>query len=174
MFILTGYVIKDKIFQNNKIILYRGCTVEGSMPVIIKVLKEKDVSPAGISELVNECEITRNLEIEGIVKPLRLEKAGDTYALVMEDLGGVLLSEYIKNSHVDIPTFLDIAVQLANILGELHQNCVIHRNLRPENILYYVNTGKVKIADFSRAYLSKNENAMPVRGMLGTAEKHSS
>lgn len=170
MFILTGYVIKDKIFQNNKIILYRGCTVEGSMPVIIKVLKEKDVSPAGISELVNECEITRNLEIEGIVKPLRLEKAGDTYALVMEDLGGVLLSEYIKNSHVDIPTFLDIAVQLANILGELHQNCVIHRNLRPENILYYVNTGKVKIADFSRAYLSKNENAMPVRGMLGTAE----
>jgi len=121
------------------------------MPVIIKVLKQETANPVEISRFIYEYEITRNLEIEGIIKPVRLEKAGKALAIIMEDTGDVSLREYIGGNTVELSAFFDIAVQLARILGEIHQNGIIHRNLKPENVLVHPVTGKVKITDFSEA-----------------------
>ncbi|NSW91777.1 MAG: AAA family ATPase [Firmicutes bacterium] len=172
MFVLLGYIIHEMIHENNRIRIYRGYAVRGQVPVIIKVLKEEANNPVEISKFIYEYEITRTLEIEGIIKPIRLEKAGNSLALIMEDTGAVYLREYVRNNYVDIPTFLDIAVQLAETLGELHQNGIIHRDLRSENILVHPGTGKTKIIDFSTAVLfsTKIENATITGAPLGTLE----
>jgi len=153
MFALSGYTIDEKIHENNRIRVYRGKRVQDSHPVIIKALKEEASNPSGISRLIYEYEMTRNIDIDGIVKPLQLEQEGTVFALVMEDTGAVSLREYIQINSIHIPGFLDIAEQLAEILGQLHQNGIIHKDLKPENILIHFETGKVKIIDFGTAAL---------------------
>ncbi|MGE5614934.1 MAG: AAA family ATPase [Bacillota bacterium] len=171
MFNLPGYAIHEKMQEHNGMVIYRGYSANGHIPVIIKLLKDTAANQAGISGFINECEITGNLETEGIVKPIRLEKSGNTFALVLEDTGAVSLREHIRNGPVGIPDFLDIAVQLADIVGELHQNGIIHMNLNPESILFHTGTGKVKITDFSKAVvLSGRKNPMLPDTMPGELE----
>ncbi|NLM20300.1 MAG: AAA family ATPase [Peptococcaceae bacterium] len=149
MFELPGYIICEKIHENCKTEIYRGHITDDKVPVIIKVLKT--TTPADISNFIYEYELTRNLRIEGIIKPFRLENMGSKLAMIIEDSGVVTLKEYLKDNPVELPIFLDIAVQLSQILGELHQHGIIHGNLNPEDILINPNTGKVKISNFSLA-----------------------
>jgi serine/threonine protein kinase len=153
MLALSGYVIDEEIHENNRIRVYRGLRVQDSNAVIIKALKEEAFNPSGISRLIYEYEITRNIDIDGIVKPLQLEQEGTVFALVMEDTGAVSLREYIRINSIHIPGFLDIAEQLAEILGQLHQKGIIHKDLKPENILIHPETVKVKIIGFGTAVL---------------------
>ena len=106
MLLLHDYVINEMIYENNRIRLYKGCMVDKQIPVIIEVLKEEVCNPFEISKLLYEYEITRVLGIEGIMEPIKLEKAGGSFAMIMEDAGTVHLREYIKNKPLEIPSFL--------------------------------------------------------------------
>lgn len=162
MFVLTGYLIDELIHENNKIRVYRGRQEQDGKPVIIKALKEQAAHPSGISRLLYEYEVSRKLAVEGIIKSIRLEQAGTVFALIMEDIGAISLREYIQNSPVSPESFWDIASQLAEILGDLHQEGVLHRDLKPENILIHPGTGKVKIIDFGTAVrFSAGESSLP-------------
>jgi histidine kinase len=172
MFVLPGYIIHEKIHENDRTKIYRGCITSGKVPVIIKVLKQETATPADISNFIYEYELTRNLKIEGIIKPIRLENTGSNLAMIIEDSKAVSLREYIKDDPVELPIFLDIAVQLAQTLGELHQNGIIHSNLNLENILVNPDTGKVKISNFSLAIHSymKSENNAMISAVLGNLQ----
>lgn len=154
---LSDYMIDEEIHENDRIRVYKGHMIRDHRAVIIKVLREDAANHAGISRLLYEYEITRNIDIDGIVKPLHFEQTGTVFALVMEDTGAVSLREYIRNSPVNIQTFLDLAEQLAETLGQLHQAGVVHRDLKPENILIHPETKKVKIIDFGAAILWRHD-----------------
>jgi predicted ATPase/DNA-binding CsgD family transcriptional regulator len=128
--------------------------------VVIKLLKEEASNPAGISRLLYEYELSRSLDVEGIVKPIRLEHERMIFALIMEDTGGISLRKYMQNRRVSPESFLDIAIQLAEILGDIHHQGVIHRDLKPENILICTGTGKVKIIDFGAAVRFPQEKSI--------------
>jgi predicted ATPase/DNA-binding CsgD family transcriptional regulator len=161
MLALSGYILDEKLHENNKIRVYRGRQIQDGGPVVIKALKEEASNPSGISRLLYEYEISRSLEVDGIVKPVRLEHERMIFALVMEDTGGISLREYMQNCAVGPEHFLDIAIQLAEILGDLHQKGVIHRDLKPENILIHPATGKVRIIDFGAAVRFPQEKSIP-------------
>ncbi|WP_347489289.1 AAA family ATPase [Desulfoscipio sp. XC116] len=161
MFTLPNYVITEEIHENNRIKVYRGHAVWDRSPVIIKAIKTGMADPVNISKLIYEYEISRSLDIEGIVKPARLEQNGATLALIMEDTGAISLREYLADNRPDLSGFFSISVQLVKILGELHQQGVIHRDLKPDNILIHPANEEVKIIDFSIAALipAESENA---------------
>jgi histidine kinase len=148
---LPGYVIQKKINENSRTKIYRGYRARGRMPVIIKVIAEEADITAGVSGFVNELEILQDLSIEGIVVPIGIERVGESFALIMEDTGAVSLREFIDSNPLDLSSFFDISIRLADILGVLHQNGIIHKNLKPENILVHPGTGKVYIVDFGKA-----------------------
>ena len=172
MFTLPGYIIYEQLHENSRIQVYRGYATRDRMPVVIKALKEEAANPMGISRLLHEYEITRNLNIEGIIKPVRLEQAGALLALVMKDIGAVSLRKYMQDHPADLPAFPDIAVRLAEALGRLHQNGMIHRDLKPENILIHPGTRQGYIIDFSSAVLfpSGSENALFSNNLAGKLE----
>ncbi|GAB4158450.1 MAG: hypothetical protein Fur0046_38070 [Cyanobacteria bacterium J069] len=62
------------------------------------------------------------------MKPL-----GNSYALVMEDWSGVALGQYLHSQSLDWPEVLAIALQLADILHELIQHRVVHKDIKPAN-----------------------------------------
>ncbi|HHV99186.1 MAG TPA: AAA family ATPase [Clostridiaceae bacterium] len=173
MFILPGYVICEQIHENNRIKVYRGFTARDRMPVIIKAFEKEAADPLGISRFLHQYEITRDLNIEGIISPIKLEQTVSHFALIMKDVGAISLREYIQNNPVNLKEFLEISIQLTGTLSQLHQKGIIHRDLKPENILVNSGTGKVYIIDFSSALSCSGENKNKVlvtNGLVGTPE----
>ncbi len=148
---LAGYRIYELINENNCFELYKGCDINDQAPVIIKVLKEETFDSAIVSDFMREYAITRNLDIEGILKPVKADQSEHVFALIFEDIGAVTLREHLKKQPVGIVDFVDIAVGIAEIIEKIHASRVIHRSLNPDNILIKPDTGKIYITDFCNA-----------------------
>ena len=74
------------------------------------------------------------MEIEGVVKTLELRNYKGGFVIVLENFEGVPLSSIVKTHRIHIETFLNMAIQLAETLGHLHQSNIIHKNIKPETV----------------------------------------
>ncbi len=163
---ISGYSILEQVYCGSRTLVYRGIREKDSLPVVIKILASKYPSFSELLQFRNQYAIIINLNIPGIVHPLSLESYGNSCILVMEDFGGVSLNEYAINigsqSVVNSPVvflqeFLSVALQLVDILHELYQNKIIHKDIKPANILINPENKQVKLIDFSIASLLPRE-----------------
>ncbi|MDJ0554948.1 MAG: AAA family ATPase [Microcoleaceae cyanobacterium MO_207.B10] len=156
---LTNYEIGNLIHESSRTLVYRGQRKSDFQPVIIKLLQNEFPSFNELIQFRHQFTIARNLQIEGIVKPLALERYHNAYALIMEDFGGISLDEYYQkfSAAKDISQFLNIAIQITEILDKLHKNRIIHKDIKPANILINPETKQVKIIDFSISTLLPKE-----------------
>ena len=92
------------------------------------------------------------LEGKGFVKPIAIATAEEQVSMTFVAEEGILLSEYILNQSPSIDTFLKLAIQLSDILGELIQKGIIHQHIAPENFLYNDTTKLVQLFDCQYAY----------------------
>jgi len=165
MIIIPGYRITAQIYSGVKTQVWRGISESDQKPVAIKMLKSEHPS---INETIlfrNQYTIAKNLNLPGIVKHYQLEKYRHTFALIMEDFGGISLEEYMndernhcQNIVGNINDFFSIAIQITEILEGLHQNRIIHKDIKPQNILINPETKQVKLIDFSISSLLPREN----------------
>lgn len=155
---LPGYQIQDALDVSQDKIIYRGIKKSTQLPVIIKTLKTDYPTLEQITRLKHEYKITANLNLEGVIKAYSLEKTDNSFALILEDIGGQSLTQLLETRNLNLAEFLLIAIQIAQILGELHQNEIIHKDLKPANIIIEPLSGKVKITDFSIASSLSREN----------------
>lgn len=146
---LPGYIIRDEIFEGFRTKVYRGWSVKRHAPVLIKVPKHATPSLSDIAGLVHEYGTTRDLEIEGIARAIELVDANSTLALVVEDKGAVPLAQYTGGRAVDLGDFLDMAARMAETLGRLHREGIVHRNISPETVLIHPETKEVTITGFA-------------------------
>jgi PAS domain S-box-containing protein len=157
---LGGYHLAERIYSGSKTVVYRGVqAVTGgeSHSVVIKLLQQDYPTFNDLLQFRNQYTIAKNLDIPGIVRPLCLENYRHSYALVMEDFGGLSLREHSQNHTLSLVEVLDIALQLCDILHHLHHNRVIHKDIKPANILLHPQTKQVKLIDFSIASLLPKE-----------------
>ncbi|MBD2387666.1 trifunctional serine/threonine-protein kinase/ATP-binding protein/sensor histidine kinase [Cylindrospermum sp. FACHB-282] len=147
--ILTGYDLTEIIHEGAHTIIYRGTAQLNAQPVILKILKADYPTLDDIARLKHEYKMTENLDIEGIVKFLRLETHQNRLVLVCEDFGGQSLKQLLSHQKLDMSTFLSIALQLAQALVSLHNNRLIHKDIKPANIIINQLSGQVKLTDFS-------------------------
>jgi predicted ATPase/signal transduction histidine kinase/FixJ family two-component response regulator/tRNA A-37 threonylcarbamoyl transferase component Bud32 len=155
---LAGYTLQGTIHENVQTKVYAGVKQPDHQPVIVKILKSEYPSLEEISRLRHEFKILKRLDSPGIIKPLALENYQNGLALILEDFGGIPLQQFLKQVALQLHKFLDIAIQLASTLGELHQNQIVHKDINPYNILINPQTGQVKIIDFSIASHLSREN----------------
>ncbi|MGL5059739.1 MAG: ATP-binding protein, partial [Microcoleus sp.] len=154
---LLGYEIIEQIYAGSQTLVYRGRRQSDRQPAVIKQLNNPYPSFSQLLQFRNQYTITKNLEISGIIRPYSLESVGNSYALVMEDCGSISLRDYTRDRTLAIAQVLEIAVQVAQTLHELHQNRVIHKDIKPANILIHPETKQVKLIDFSIASLLPKE-----------------
>ncbi|MCU0546563.1 MAG: trifunctional serine/threonine-protein kinase/ATP-binding protein/sensor histidine kinase [Oscillatoriaceae cyanobacterium Prado104] len=156
---LPDYKLGTSISDGCNTSVYRGIREADAQPVIIKILKAEFPSLEQITRLKNEYKITQHLEVETIVKSYSLETYRNRLALILEDFGGCALSQIISNSKkLNLTEFLNIGIQLASALNSLHQNGIIHKDIKPSNIIINQETGTVKLTDFSVASRLSKEN----------------
>ncbi|WP_449421017.1 trifunctional serine/threonine-protein kinase/ATP-binding protein/sensor histidine kinase [Phormidium nigroviride] len=162
---LSGYQITEELYIGTRTLVYRGIRTSDQHPIVIKILRNEYPSFNELILFRNQYTITKNLDFSHIIKPLTLEVYQNSYALVMEDFGGVSLSTYRPmtkdasniNKILPIAEFLQIAIQLTDILHYLYQNRVIHKDIKPANILINPDTKQVKLIDFSISSLLPRE-----------------
>ncbi|MHC5594742.1 MAG: trifunctional serine/threonine-protein kinase/ATP-binding protein/sensor histidine kinase [Nostoc sp.] len=155
--VIPGYKISSQLYVGSRTRVYRAIREQEAVPVVIKVLASEYPSLNELLQFRNQYTISKNLNIPGIIHPLSLEAYRNGYILVMEDRGEISLREYIEPSTISLVEFLAIAIQLTDILHDLHQNCVIHKDIKPANILIHPQTKEVKLIDFSIASLLPKE-----------------
>ena len=149
--LVPGYDLTEFLHSGTNTIIYRGTSQLDQLPVILKILKADYPSLDAITRLKHEFKITENLDIEGIVKVLRLETYQNRLALVCEDFGGQSLTQLLSTQKLELVTFLNIAVQLAQALASLHEHHIIHKDIKPANIIINPLSRQVKLTDFSIA-----------------------
>ncbi|MGD1805193.1 trifunctional serine/threonine-protein kinase/ATP-binding protein/sensor histidine kinase [Dapis sp. BLCC M126] len=154
---IANYQATELIHESDRTLVYRGQNVENGQSVIIKLMRNEYPSFRELVQFRNQYAISKNLEIEGIIKTYALERYENGYAIIMEDMAGVSLAEYEEKFSFCIPQFLDIAIQLSEILHQLHNNSIIHKDIKPANILIHPETKQVKLIDFSISTLLAKE-----------------
>ena len=154
---IPGYAIVERLSKGSRTEVYRALRREQSHSVVIKVLRHEHPSFEELVQFRNQYAITRHLDHPAIVSPLALERCGNGYALVMPDEGFVSLSAYWRQRDHDVSAVLAIAIQLAEALHYLIGQRVIHKDIKPSNILIHPETGQIQLIDFSIASLLPKE-----------------
>ncbi|MGD2183922.1 trifunctional serine/threonine-protein kinase/ATP-binding protein/sensor histidine kinase [Lusitaniella coriacea] len=156
---LPNYQITEKIYEGSRTVVYRGQDIENERPVVIKLMRSEYPSFRELVQFRNQYAITKNIEIEGIIQSIALERYENRYALIMKDTGGISLAKYKEQSSLSLSLqqFLNIAIQIAEILHQLHNNSIIHKDIKPANILIHPNTNQIKLIDFSISSLLPKE-----------------
>ncbi|HEY9830927.1 MAG TPA: protein kinase, partial [Stenomitos sp.] len=161
---VSGYRIFDKIYSGSRTQVYRGVRSHDQKSVVLKLLLSEYPTFKELVQFRNQYTIAKNLDLPGIVKPLALENYRNGYALVMEDNGCVSLKQKVGNTEGmgrnanSLKEFLNIAVQIVQALEGLIRHRIIHKDIKPDNILIHPKNGQIKIIDFSIASLLPRES----------------
>jgi predicted ATPase/signal transduction histidine kinase/tRNA A-37 threonylcarbamoyl transferase component Bud32 len=158
MITIPGYQILAQIYENAKSLVYRGYRERDGQIVILKLLKQDYPTPAELTRYKQEYEITRSLNLEGVVRAYDLHKYNNTLVILLEDFGGESLKILMKSRKLKLEEFLSLAIRITEILGEIHQQNIIHKDINPSNIVFNPTTGQLKIIDFGVATQLSREN----------------
>ena len=154
---LANYQTIELIHKSQRTLVYRGKNIDSGQPVIVKLMAQEYPSFNELVQFRNQYAIAKNLDIPGIVKPYSLLRYNNGYALIMEDIGAISLEEYLRQLSISVEQVLPIALQIAGILHALHQNQIIHKDIKPANILIHPETKEVRLIDFSISSLLPKE-----------------
>jgi serine/threonine protein kinase len=164
---ISGYKITEKINEGRASVVYRGLD-EHNQSYILKVLKTDSSSQTEVEKLNLEYEIIRQIDSEGIIKVYGLKNSHENVVLILEDFKGISIKNYIKKiGFFDVESFLKIAIKIVESIEALHKNNIIHKDLKPHNILFNPETGQIKIIDFgSSSLINKEPEDKPVPNIL--------
>lgn len=163
---IPGYRTTEQLYSGVRTLVYRGYSESDNQPVVIKLLKSDCPTFGELVEFRNQYTIAKNIENSGIVKHLSLETYRNGFALVMEDFGGISLAKYITHNAFgfqgkftnSLAEFLQIAMQICSTLDVLYHRGIIHKDIKPQNIIINPQTKAIKLIDFSIASLLPREN----------------
>jgi serine/threonine protein kinase len=156
MIAIPGIAFHCKIYESSASLVYRGIRVQDQRSLVVKLLKQDYPSPQELTRYRQEYEITRSLNLEGVVKAYSQQDYQRTLVILLEDFGGESLEQWMHKRPetfcpMPLATFLPLAIDLTNILGRIHAANVIHKDINPGNIVFNPDTGVVKIIDFGIA-----------------------
>ena len=157
---LSGYALKA-LREDKEFILFRGrhgpadtATILLRAPVSARPALET------LKKLEHAYSLRNELDASWAARPLALSQYNERRVLVLEDPGGEPLNRLIDGP-MEIKQFLRFAVGLATALSRLHQRELIHKDLKPSNILVDPATGQVWLTGFGIASRVPREHQVP-------------
>ncbi|MBD2454159.1 AAA family ATPase [Nostoc sp. FACHB-87] len=156
---IPGYRISEELYNGSRTLVYRAVRESDSIPVVIKLLKNPYPSFSELLLFRNQYTIGKNLNSPLIIQTYSLEPLHNGYMLVMEDFGGISLKDYFSKNQglASLEEFLILAIALCDTLNLLYHERIIHKDIKPSNILINPETKQIKLIDFSIASLLPRE-----------------
>jgi predicted ATPase/signal transduction histidine kinase/tRNA A-37 threonylcarbamoyl transferase component Bud32 len=151
MLSLSHYTITGEIHSGVDTVIYRGYRNLDRASVALKLVRSEYPSSRQIAKLRHEYAITKDLELAGIVRAYGLERVGNNLALVTENLEARPLNEVLRTEALPLRTALQIADSITDAIESIHRRDIIHKDIKPHNILVHMETCCVKLIDFGIA-----------------------
>ncbi|NBC05258.1 MAG: AAA family ATPase [Bacteroidetes bacterium] len=151
------------LYENENFRLWRQSDFAERGEVLIKSYKADFPDPETIMMLNNEYNILRDCRIEGVRKLIDKTRINNREALVFEYIEGDSLADYLAKRSFSIEDFLHVAIKLSRIVGLVHDEGIIHKDINTKNILL-TNQDDVYLIDFgiaSRRDLVINHQGSP-------------
>ncbi len=168
--ILAGrYVLVEQIGVGGMAIVYRAIDRNTGHSVAVKVLKpEFNRDAEFVSRFQREAEAASKMVHHNIVNLLDVGMDGENRFLIMEHVRGKTLKDVImEKGRISAPTAVQIAIRILSALQHAHQNGIIHRDIKPQNILMNAD-GHVKVADFGIARMANSSTLTKGDSVMGS------
>ncbi|MFC7326129.1 serine/threonine-protein kinase [Marinactinospora rubrisoli] len=170
--LLSGrYQLEERIGAGGMGEVWRATDTLLNRPVAVKMLHTSQVAePTSRERFRTEARITAALSHPGIAQVFDYGEQDDHAYLVMELVPGEPLSSILKrNDGLEIGAALDILTQAAQALGAAHARGVVHRDIKPGNLLV-TEDGTVKLTDFGIARGNESVGLTQTGMVMGTAQ----
>ena len=168
------YQLQDRIGGGGMATIYRSRDMRMDRVVAIKVLRDVySTEPKFVKRFQREAQAASTLQHPNIVQVYDYGQANGNYYIVMELIEGIDLRRYLRRRGVlDIDRTVIIAHDIALGLGAAHRRGIVHRDVKPQNVLVG-RGGSIKLTDFGIASIYKDihDERLTTTGMtLGTVQ----
>ncbi len=169
--IAERYEIIEKIAEGGMARVYRGRDLLLKRIVAIKVLKDQMTGDAAfVRRFEREAQSAAALSHPNIVNIYDVGEEEGTYFMIMEYVEGFNLKQYIrKKGRLPAEEAVSIACQIAEALEKAHSAGVVHRDIKPQNILFSSN-GEIKVTDFGIAIAGDGVTVTVGDEIIGTVQ----
>jgi PAS domain S-box-containing protein len=148
------------LWQSGDLILSRTTLADEETSVLVLAPASERPAPAIIARLEHEYSLRDELDSDWAARPLALSRAADRPMLILEDPGGEPLDR-LMGRPMEIGRFLRVAICLADALGKLHKRGLIHKDIKPANILVDLAGARVRLTGFGLASRLPRERQSP-------------
>jgi serine/threonine protein kinase len=166
---LSRYVLEE-LRKDEEFVLYRGQSHDDQVLVLSPVAEYP--WPESLKRLERAYSLKGELDPAWAVRPVELARNWDRIVLVLEDPGGILLESafvslrrdrpaYRSGNGLDLAFCLRIGINLANAIGQLHRRGIVHKDIKPGNVLVNPATGQLWLTGFGIASRLPRERQAP-------------
>jgi predicted ATPase/signal transduction histidine kinase/ActR/RegA family two-component response regulator len=152
---LSSYAFSP--LRDGDLTLYRG-SGQGLPPILLATAQS--ASLACLNRLEHEYTLRTDLDAAWAARPIELSRHRNCLALVLEDPGGAVLGRLLGRP-LEIAEFLRVAIPLAAALRQVHEQGLIHKDIKPANILVDLASGRVWLTGFGIATHAPREHQSP-------------
>ncbi|MGG4453507.1 Stk1 family PASTA domain-containing Ser/Thr kinase [Brevibacillus porteri] len=163
------YQIESRVGGGGMAIVYKAKDLILNRPVAVKVLRSQfGTDEDFVNRFRREAQAVASLSHPNVVGVYDVGQEGDTHYMVMEYIEGYTLKEVIiQRGALPVEEAVRIAEQICDALDHAHQNQIIHRDIKPHNIMIGKN-GRVKVTDFGIARAVTSATITHTNAMLGS------
>jgi serine/threonine protein kinase len=137
---LSTYVF-EVLRKDEDFILYRGRSHGDGGPILVLSPVAEHPTSECLKRLEHECSLREALDPAWSARPIAVARDSDRIVLKFEDPGGVPLDQLLGNP-LELALFLRLAVSLSAAIDHLHERGIIHKDIKPANVLADPVTGR--------------------------------
>ncbi|MFL5358701.1 AAA family ATPase [Archangium sp.] len=166
---IQGYTLRGAIKATGANLLFHAVRDVDGLPLILKTPRASSPGPRESERYQREFAILQRLRgVGGVTRPHACERVQERPVLLLETMEGLPLSE-LTGAPLEPSRVLKLAISLASTLAELHRRGVIHKDIKPSNIIL-TPTGEAYLIDFGSAslHLVEHVDAGPAPLLEGT------
>lgn len=164
------YRIGERLGGGGMAVVYRGEDLELGRPVAVKILRGQFGGDEDfVRRFRREAQNAASLSHPNVVQIFDVGQEDDLYYIVLELVEGKSLKEVIQaQGPLPVGEAARIGMEILSALAHAHQNRIVHRDVKPHNILISVN-GKVKVTDFGIARATNTDTVTHTGSIMGSA-----
>jgi len=146
---LSKYIL-ELLWKDNEFTLYRGRSKDETYQILVLSPLADYPAPEILKRLEHEYSLREKLDPKRVARPIAMTRHWDRTVLVLEDPGGSPLDELLGQP-LEVAFSLRLAISLSRAIEHLHQRDIIHKDIKPANVLVNPVTGRCWLTGFGIA-----------------------
>ncbi len=151
MLSLRGYRCLELVHSGHRSLVYRMRRREDGVGVIVKALRVNEPTRHDVDKMQREFDVMSMFDCDELVRAHEFVAGSCGPVIVMEDFGGESLQRYIgaERERLPLESVFAVAIGMTRSLTVIHECGVLHRDIKPHNIIANFERGRVALSDFS-------------------------